>query len=323
MKDIMISPDGHTFGRVEQLTNVRDYGAKGDGIVDDTIPVQEAMDAASAGSAVFIPVGIYNVGEVTLPDYVSLVGLDPKSCILKASTPISDNTEYVVGAGDESVISNMGIINDCDISSKTDPQCIQVSNKTTYIHDCILEDTASHTSGSPSDVIGLLIGGASAIAYVRNTQINIAVSASGFNSVQGIICASSGTLYLDRCDITMTAGPTTGVYGVYNYGGGEVYAKNSRINTIGYPIYAKAAAEYEDCLLEATANNSPVIYIYTNSARFYNCTMRKHGSATVCIDTGGTYNICVAHCRMNLASPLHGNLTNLIGTPYNVSDTDV
>ena len=63
------------------IANVKDYGARGDGIADDTIPIQNAMNAAAvSGGAVLLPPGQYAInsrlrlGAVLPPDNVLISG---------------------------------------------------------------------------------------------------------------------------------------------------------------------------------------------------------------------------------------------------------
>ncbi len=57
-------PPGPTgiSGTIAGLTNVKDYGAKGDGTTDDAGAFQAALAAAAAGGDVFVPAGTYNIG---------------------------------------------------------------------------------------------------------------------------------------------------------------------------------------------------------------------------------------------------------------------
>ena len=56
--DASVVPASHT----DDVINVRDYGAKGDGDTDDTAAIQAALDlAASTGKAVVLPAGVYKI----------------------------------------------------------------------------------------------------------------------------------------------------------------------------------------------------------------------------------------------------------------------
>ena len=54
-------------------TNVKDFGAKGDGVADDTAAVQAAANAAQ-GRALVLPAGIYSIAGLTLPTGVCVRG---------------------------------------------------------------------------------------------------------------------------------------------------------------------------------------------------------------------------------------------------------
>lgn len=63
---------GDKVGKGDLFLNVKDFGAKGDGITDDTLPIREAIDAANLdGGTVFFPAGTYWIprGGHMLHDY--------------------------------------------------------------------------------------------------------------------------------------------------------------------------------------------------------------------------------------------------------------
>lgn len=67
--------------------NVRKFGAKGDGIADDTAAIQSAIDAASAtngGGFVVLSAGTYSVTTLTLRPFVTLKGMGRYRTVISA-----------------------------------------------------------------------------------------------------------------------------------------------------------------------------------------------------------------------------------------------
>ena len=72
-----LEPNG---GRV---VNVRDFGARGDGVADDTAAIQAAINAAKASERIYFPPGIFNVSNFVVKNRqgLSFVGEGRKSII--------------------------------------------------------------------------------------------------------------------------------------------------------------------------------------------------------------------------------------------------
>ncbi|MEU3255959.1 glycosyl hydrolase family 28-related protein [Streptomyces sp. NPDC006997] len=62
-------------GSVRDWLNVRDYGAQGDNVADDTAAIQAALAACPMGGIVYLPAGAYRTSApLTIPPAVTLMG---------------------------------------------------------------------------------------------------------------------------------------------------------------------------------------------------------------------------------------------------------
>jgi hypothetical protein len=68
----------------EQLVSVKDFGAVGDGIANDTAAIQAAFNAIS-DREIFFPAGTYLCGAVTIPNQCRVVGEGADATYIKAS----------------------------------------------------------------------------------------------------------------------------------------------------------------------------------------------------------------------------------------------
>lgn len=52
--------------------NVKDFGAKGDGVADDTLSIQTAINCLPAGGRLYFPDGVYNTAPINLKSHIAL-----------------------------------------------------------------------------------------------------------------------------------------------------------------------------------------------------------------------------------------------------------
>jgi hypothetical protein len=98
------------LGNLTQYANVKDkrFGAKGDGVTDDTAAFQAAVNAADR---VFVPAGTYKVGIVTLPANTEIFGVGASSVLkqITASITASTGSLYVNSGSAGTTVDNITI----------------------------------------------------------------------------------------------------------------------------------------------------------------------------------------------------------------------
>lgn len=91
--------------------NVKDYGAKGDGITNETAAIQSAVDAlkSAGGGVLYFPDGTYKSTSIQLPSGVVLYGQSREASILSFSN--NNSTNFISTKNDGVTTGRVGLAN--------------------------------------------------------------------------------------------------------------------------------------------------------------------------------------------------------------------
>lgn len=103
--------------KLSQTVSVKDFGAVGDGVADDTAEIQAAIDyAATENVGVFFPAGTYLLaGTLTAGSNAALVGEGPGRSILLKKTASTGHILDILGTSTKSNIYIAGFSFDCNL----------------------------------------------------------------------------------------------------------------------------------------------------------------------------------------------------------------
>lgn len=114
--------------KLRETVSVKDFGAVGDGVANDTAAIQAAIDSlgAAGGGTVVFPLGSYLTGTLNLPQDVTLKGAGRFATRLVATTGL--NAPVINRAGTIGSVINRGGVRDLAIvgSGKANTGCIGI-----------------------------------------------------------------------------------------------------------------------------------------------------------------------------------------------------
>ena len=227
--------------RYEQETfNVRDYGARGDGITDDLAAIIKAVGAAAAGGRVFFPAGTYLVSgtiSVSRPD-IRFAGVGTESRLVPRSAGFNVVTLkstahrfeasnlWFQGAASDNTTSQFGIYTDA-LAAPDD----------VVIRGCFFGATSAAGKSLNS---GVKIDGGNRWKVINNTFsfLQGAISNTGYGVLTGT--QNKGTFANNR----FVGSPGHGRHAVYLSGGSSYNDVNN--NTVdgfaedAFPIFSQS-----------------------------------------------------------------------------------
>ncbi len=174
----------------QAVFNVKDYGAVGNGVADDTAAIQSAITAATSGGVVFVPAGTYLTSAAIVfgGDNITLCGVAGKS-IIKAKNAI--DFSIVISATSRAYLTIRDVVVDCNQANRVSQLTVAaIGIGLTSCTDCLIENvTAKNAVGTLSvPGVGIAVGGLSARCRISNcvaTDCGIATKAADGYFISG------------------------------------------------------------------------------------------------------------------------------------------
>lgn len=176
----------------KDIINVKDYGAKGDGITDDTQAIQAALNKAGN---IYIPEGTYIISELVVKSNTHLFGAGIDKTILSATSSTLDVDESTLTSErllpQNLIHAKNGIVNEhCHLRDTTDESIWESSGYNVYDRDIYIGDLTidmhwwyRHTKlqgGLNFGMTGVMLGGVENVVVERVKAVDC--GEHGFNT---------------------------------------------------------------------------------------------------------------------------------------------
>lgn len=240
--------------KLRQIVNIKDYGAVGDGVTNDTLAIQRAINNSTG--IVYIPAGTYLITGVTLTAGKQLIGENRATSILKLGAALAGNGMINATFANDIVVENLtidggslvgtknGLINfyGCEQARtennnfiNTDQFAIACNSMDNVVirgntivmqqlvGAWILKSSVVPGSGGPINTTGL-VGTISAPSGVGGVQAAFTYSTNGSGAVDpnSIVFSTNGRGYTGLPTASFPAVPGSSCTG--RYGGAQVVA---------------------------------------------------------------------------------------------------
>ncbi|MFD0717599.1 glycosyl hydrolase family 28-related protein [Paenibacillus sp. GCM10027626] len=181
--------------------NVKDYGAKGDGVANDTAAIRAAINAAGVnGGVVFFPVGKFLISSTLVINKpgVSLRGSSPGASVIQTNAASGDI--ITIGASPAFVYAEVRDLQITAVVARTSGYAIAVNG----CEDYNLENLILFRSSSLATGHGLHFSEMSGLGYIRAIDIEIV------GAFRGIVIDGGNDRYFNQLWLrgNLTAGST-------------------------------------------------------------------------------------------------------------------
>ncbi|KVF16107.1 hypothetical protein WJ05_04665 [Burkholderia vietnamiensis] len=272
------------------VPNVKDYGATGNGGVDDTLAIQECINSlASSGGDVFLPPGVYLYSTLTLPPGVSLRGASSFSTVLLQAHATGD---CIIMQGDNT-ISNLQL----------NHKVTRTSGRTVWMqgNNCTLRDFEAYNyyflwdAQTPSGGI---------VVFPKVICGNIALPSVAFGSALGFFTNYANALVDQLC----VSGPGSGTQpgsGINLVNGDTCIINNTNITHHGINLNFRPGVG-QNCFATYVSNS-----LFDSSNSLGNCLMNG---------AGNVFDVSFSNSWFGLASGVNGYGCNISPSGAGVVD---
>jgi len=180
--------------KLRETVSVKDFGAVGDGVTDDTLAIQAAIDATPAYGTTFFPAGTYII--INTLNLKNNLTIDGQGATIRAKAAV--NFEYMMLAASKTNVTVKNIRFDANKANRSAGQNVRfMCLGFTDCDDCTASNVYVENARGYSSIpaVGLVVGGSSIRCKIENcTAVNC--GDSGANAADGFFASGESNLII-------------------------------------------------------------------------------------------------------------------------------